>query len=238
MNMKNFVFIALLALMFASCEKEYVEKRITVDLPAFEQVELYQTFEVYLIEDSTFFVEVVGDENFVDHAIFDVVDGILKIDNDKSLKWASPGNNVVKLYIHSNPLRSLSAKVACNIQTITPITSWEFQLILGGKVNQADLELACNTFWYWNEFPCGGHVRLRGTADIAAIWNFALMTVDAKDLIARNAKVENSSKGRCEVQVTNKFEYSITGVGDIHLHSQPNEILVGEVSSSGQLIQH
>ncbi len=106
------------------------------------------------------------------------------------------------------------------------------------KANQANLELACNSFYYWNNFPTGGKLTLTGAVDILTLWNTAIMSVDAKELTARSALVDNSSKENCEITVLEKLEYSISGVGDIHLYGSPREIIENEISSSGRLIQH
>ena len=62
------------------------------------------------------------------------------------------------------------------------------------------------------------------------------MSVDAKNLVADSAIVKNSSKGLCEIFVGLKLEYSINGVGDIHLYGFPDQIVEVELSSSGRLI--
>ena len=204
----------------------------------FDHVELNHSFRVYLREDSIHSVEIVGIAKAVEEVTYEVSDGILTLDNEQSSKWTNPGNNVIELYITAPALRRVVANVANDIHTLTPITSWEFVLIMKGKVNEANLELACNSFAYWNAFPCGGKVTLTGRTDVLILFNFALMSIDAKELTTRRAKVENSSKGDCAVRVTDKLEYSITGIGDIHLYGGPNEILPGEISSSGQLIEY
>ena len=83
------------------------------------------------------------------------------------------------------------ASGGCDIKTSNPITSNEFGLVLMGKVNHANLELDCNNFYYWNNFPCGGNLTLYGKTNILDLWNFAIMSIDAKNLIAQNAKIEN-----------------------------------------------
>lgn len=237
--MKFFVLYFLTALIILlSCEKEMQTASRFSSLPEFTEIELNSTFDVYINEDTVYSIEIIAAKDFIEDIVFIVDSNVLKISNDRGGKWLSPGKNKVELYINSKPLSKVSANQTCNVKTLSPITSHEFGLILASKANEASLELACYSFYYWNNFPTGGKLKLSGTTEKLKIWNTAIMTVDAKDLTARFAHIENSSKGNCEVTVLERFEYSITGIGDIHLYGSPYEIIKNQVTSSGQLIQY
>ena len=211
---------------------------VSSTLPAFNEIELNHAFEVYLNEDSIYSIEIVGGDKIIEDIFFEVKDSVLIITNERALKWLTPENNGIEVHINSLPLSKVTVNAACNLNTNNPITSDNFGLILGDKVNMAELELNCGTFYYWNIFPSAGKMTLSGNADVLILWNFALMSIDASNLFARNSKVENDSKGDCQVYVSDKFEYSIRGIGDIHLYGKPTEILLGEITSTGQLIEH
>jgi len=92
-------------------------------------------------------------------------------------------------------------------------------------------------FYYWNDFPCGGLLTLSGKAESLKLWNYAILSVDAKYLTAKTAIVENNSQGDCTVNVGEKLNYSITNKGNINLYGSPTEIIEGVLNSSGQLIE-
>lgn len=234
--MKRLLAAIFILMLFFSCKKETTS--IYSNLASFDKIELNDAFEVYLSESNIFSIEIVGDKNIIDHVNYNVDSGILSIDNKRKIKWLSPGKNGIKLYINSKPLSKVTASEGCNIQTITPITSNEFGIVLTGKANHATLDLDAKTFYYWNNFPCGGNLTLTGKSETLKLWNFALMSVNAKNLVSKYAIVENSSTGDCEVNVLNKFEYSIKGKGNIHLYGSPSEIVEDISSSSGRLIKH
>ncbi len=208
------------------------------ELSPFTEIEFNNCFDVYLNEDTIYSIEIIANEEMIGDIAFEVQDSVLMINNYASGKWLTPRKNKIQLYINSKQLSKVNANETCNIETISPITSNEFCLVLKSKANEASLELACNSFCYWNNFPCGGKLTLSGTVENLTLWNFAIMYVDAKNLIAKNALVENNSEGDCEVTVTNKLEYSIKGTGNIHLYGSPLEIIKIDLTSSGQLIQH
>ncbi len=231
------LLLICLSLLF-SCKKEIMEKSIISELEPFNQIEFNNAFEVFITEDSIFSIRIVGDEKAIEDVSFKVENNTLSINNDGKMRWLSPTKNKIFIYIYSQALSKIEAAEGCNIQTLNPITSEEFGLILKGKMNQASLELNSKIFYYWNNFPCGGKLTLWGETEELKIWNFAIISVDAKNLTAKYAIIENSSKGDCEVTVLNKLEYSISGTGNIHLYGSPSEIIVNNLSSSGRLIQH
>ncbi len=226
-------------MLLFSCKKENQQNTtIYKNLSEFSKIELNGVFDVYLKQDSVYSIEIVGNENWVGNIVFKVENEILKIDNQAKGKWLKPKEDKVKIYISSNRPKMIFANETCNIETLNPIISDEFGIVMSSKLNQANLELNCNTFYFWNNFPCGGKLTLRGNAEILKIWNFAIMSVDAKNLTTEYALIENSSKGNCEVFVTNKMEYSIHGIGDIHLYGNPKELILNEISSTGKLLNY
>ncbi len=208
------------------------------ELEPFNHVEINSSFDIFLYEGDTYSIEIIGNEEIIEHVSFNVINNVLKIDDNRKIKWTTPKKNKIEIYINSEPLTEVKINEACNTQTINPITSEEFGLILCGKVNIANLELNCNTFYFWNNFPCGGKLTLSGETEKLRIWNDALFVVDSKELLVNHALIENRSKGDCDVTVLNELEYSIQGSGNIHLYGSPTNIIEGEITSSGKLIKH
>ncbi len=235
--MKYSLITLIIITLLTSCEKDKITSRNLI-IEAFDQIELNDAFEVFISEGNSYSIDIVGYETIIEYVDIKVDSQKLKIENTRKLGWITPSKNKIKLYITSPPLQKITADEGCNVQTLGPITSTEFGLVLVGKSNQANLELNCNTFYYWNNFPSGGKISLSGQTNILKIWNSAIMSVDAKNLRAKYAIVENSSKGDCEVSVLDKLEYSIKGIGDIHLYGNPKEIIKIGISSSGRFIQH
>jgi hypothetical protein len=98
------------------------------------------------------------------------------------------------------------------------------------------LDLDCETFYFWNNFPCGGKVTLSGNTNILKIWNVALMAVDASKLHTSTALIENASKGDCKIFSTQSVTYTLTGEGNLYVKGNPAEIIKMEESSTGTLI--
>jgi hypothetical protein len=239
MEVKYLIYILSILLISISCNKQS-NKKVTelIQLTSFNSIELNDVFEVQLIEDSSFFVEAEGHPSLEEGLNFKLEDTLLILDRKNGNRWFRPSNNKLIVRIHSQPLARVTANKTSNIKTLSPITSNEFGLIFKEKANEADLELNCNSFYYWNQDPCGGNLRLYGYTKHLKLWNYAIMSVDAKDLISKYTLVENDSQGDCSVWVTDHLDYKITGFGDIHLYGQPLSMQSIGDTGEGQLIVH
>lgn len=212
-----------------------VEK--TYPLASFKNIDVWNTFNVYLIQDTLSYIKFVADQSIIDELNYELNDTVLSIRNTLKNKWQHPKINRPAVYISCNKPNLITLHETCSLSTINPIISHELGLIMKSKLNMATLELNCNTFYYWNATPCGGKITLFGKTNNLKIWNQAIMTVDAKKLTTSYALVENGAKTDCLINVTDKLEYGVYGKGNIYLYGQPTEIIKINTTSTGVLIQ-
>ena len=232
----NIIYLGLILLTTISCSKNNNEHK-EVNLDFFHTIKVDDSFNLYLEEDTCFYLELHANKDVLKNISYTINDSILTLDNSTGFKWLSPTENKIELIIHSLPLKEVYLNETCHLQTINPISSVSFGLIISAKSNEATLDLNCKTFYYWNNFPSGGRLTLLGKAEQIKLWNDAIFSVDASQLIAQKALVENNSKGNCIVNVSDYLEYSITNMGNIYVANEPREIVEIELSSSGRLIK-
>ena len=233
--MKKLYPYLVLFILFA-CQKEEDTLRKKVGLENFHTIELNEAFEVKLIEGSEYSLEMEGIESFISKMEYQVTDSTLVIDNSKNFKWSNPQNNIPKLWITCPQLEVVRANESCNIQTLNPITTKEFGIILADKANVADIETDNQIVFYWNVFPCSGKLTLRGKTDELKIWNTALMTVDASLLMTEFADVSNDSKGDCIVNVSETLKYKLNGEGNLIVFGNPTNITDQGSNKSGGVL--
>lgn len=238
MVIRKYIFLLFVFILLISCKKNNDEITIKAELSEFTEIEINSNFDVFIEEDTAFSIEITGFEKSISKVTYSIEFGVLKIDNEQKYRFTHPKTNKITLHIRSKPLRKLTSNETCYIRTINPITSTDFGLVFKSKANFADLELQGNVFYYWNNFPCGGKLKLSGATEELKIWNTAILSVDAKNLLSDYALVENSSKGICEVNVVNKFEYSILGSGNVELYGNPIIQHVLQKTGTGELIVH
>lgn len=236
--MKKLLFISLviLAFMNASCEKSMQIVSLQHELLEFDTVTFNSVFEVTLKQDTFNQLKIEGADKIVKDITFEISNGHLTLKNNFKGNWVYPKNNKIKILLTTNGLSRINANETCNIQSINTLTGNEIGLVMTSKLNEAALKVNCNSFYYWNNFPCGGKITLSGNANELKLWNVALMQVDAAALLCNVARIENASKGACSINCVQKLVYSITGEGNIYASGHPTEIVPMEMTSSGQLI--
>lgn len=232
-------FYIVIGFVLLSCgkqDKKLISEELT--LGPFHSVELNDVFEVSLVEDSIYYIELDGTPAMLKGVDIRVEDSVLYLDRENGNRWYRPSTNQVHVIIHAKPLDLVVANKTCDVTTVNPITSDEFGVIFKDKASHGSFELNSNSFYFWNNEPTGGYLKLFGQTNHLKIWNTAIMTVDARDLQANYALVENSSKGDCIANVSGTFDYVITGHGDIHLYGNPTTINKIEDNGVGELIKY
>lgn len=233
------LYLAISISLFGfSCKKDGNRLATKTELlPSFSHIEALSTFDIFLIQDTISSIKIEAANKMMEGVEYYLTGDTLYLKNEAKRKWLNPENNKVAIYISCNNPARVILRETCMLKTVNAITSPEFGLIVSGKLNQADLELNCNTFYFWNHFPCSGKILLRGQLTDLKLWNGAIMSVDARNAAAQNVLIETSSKGHCYVNAANKIEYKITGTGNIYLYGNPSTIIENELSSSGRLIK-
>lgn len=235
--MKRLILAFGFLIAISGCSEDAnLKETVKYDLQAFKEIELNDAFDVYLYQDSIYSIEIEADQDFINSVEYSVKDSVLTVDYASGKRWRNPKINKVKLTIRGNQPRKLQANESCFIRTGNAIVSDEFGLVLFGKLNQAELQLDGRVFYYWNNHPCGGKVKLTGKTDQLKLWNFAIMQVDASGCESRYGLVENYSKGDCKIRVTEKLDYSLQGEGNIRLTGNP-QLQMLQQTSTGLLIQ-
>lgn len=232
--MRKLYFISLL-LVFCSCAKdEEVVK--TFELEEFRKVEFDDSFVVRFHTSQEFRIVASGTDRFIDELkVISQGDSVF-IENKIKRAWLRPESNKVILDVYCDSISEIRANESCDISSVDTLRSDDLVLIVGSKLNIANLKVNCRVFGYYNLFPCGGSMTFSGKADQLNIWNDALMEVEASNLTANRAFVENRSGASCAVKALDEFSYSILNRGDIFLSGAPEMITLVEDSGEGELI--
>jgi hypothetical protein len=231
-----YIAVLLVAISLGSCKKAMTKTTIEQNLEQFDSIVLNSVFEVHLIQGSSNSIKLEGATKILENIEFSVENNTLTIENNYHGNWMHPKNNKVLVYITVDTLNLITANETCNILSDNQLVTDELGLIMKSKLNNASLNVSCNTFYYWNNFPCGGKVTVKGTCNQVKIWNVALMAVDAKELASQFGYVDNASKGSVFVNCAQKLSYKLTGEGDIHLSGNPPVIEKLEEAGKGKLI--
>lgn len=237
--MRNkYIYIFLIAFSsLISCKKEQTESKRIVPLNTFDTLTLNSVFDVELIQDTMNSIEILGAERFIQNVFIEQENGHLKLTNTSKGNFLQPSKNKIQLKIHTDGIHLIKANETCYIHSSTPLTGEEIGLVMASKLNEANLVLDCDSFYYWNNFPCGGKITLAGNVNDLKLWNVALMAVDAQALTSNTALVENGSKGDIKLTCMQQLTCALRGEGNIYLWGNPATVTVLEESSTGKLIK-
>ena len=233
----KYVSLVLTMLVFSCGTDEAEDATRYTALSPFDEIQVNGVFHIFLGQDTVFSISISGNKDIIEGVKYTIENRILSLTNETKMMWLKPADNDVEVLINADRLKKVVANEASLIETVNPIITDEFGLITGKKYCEANLELNNNIFYFWNNFPCGGKITLTGNTRSLRIWNFVIMAVDASSLAADHALIENHSVGDCKVLVKDMLEYSIYGKGNIYLYGNPNQIILKEKTSSGELIR-
>ncbi len=164
------------------------------DLSDFDKIKLECGIDIRIHVGESFFCEVEADDNFFDEMKFRVRGRTLVLDTKRNLR---PSDDML-LTIRMPELEGVSISGAGDIY-ITGISGDEFYLDISGA----------------------GDIRVEGEVDELDIHLSGAGNIDAEDLEARSADVRISGAGNAEITVTDEIWASISGVGDIVYHGDP-----------------
>lgn len=232
--------IALLSIVlvgiFSACKKDFELSTIEASLAQFDTLTLNSVFEVHLIQGISNEIKIEGASKILSKVTYTIENNNLIIENNYHGNWMHPKHNKVKIYLTVDQLNRISANETCDIQTDNTLVANEIGLIMTSKLNHANLDVNCSTFYYWNNFPCGGKINLSGSCTNLKLWNVALMAVDASNLSCVDAYVDNASKGDINLRCMHQLSYKIAGEGNIINIGNPMILDKIEASGSGKLI--
>jgi len=236
--MKFLQHISLLAaiLYLSACEKTPLTSATIPLSQAYDTLVLADVFDVELVQDSLSFLEINGNPKFVSHIKAQLENNTLTVHNENRWRWLYPEKNNIRLTLHFKQLAKIIANETCYLHNEKAIVANELGLVLKSKLNQAQLNLNCQTFYFWNNFPCGGMLTLQGTCNEVKLWNYALMQVHANELSTHIARIENASKGDIRVYCSDSMFYKIKGAGNIEVFGNPTFLVDLGSSGSGKLI--
>lgn len=235
--MKTIVLLILaVGLLSTSCQKEMEQTTLNFALEEYDTLTLKSVFNVELIQGTENKIEIHGAKKIVEKIDFKLQNNTLTLTNTFKGNWVHPKKNKITITLTTNGLNRINSHETCNIKTLNTLVSPDFGLIMTSKLNEATLDLNCDTFYYWNNFPCGGKINLSGATNELLLWNVALMSIDAKNMIANNVLIENASKGHVKVNCLQRLTYKISGEGNVYLTGNPTELIKIEESSTGKLI--
>ena len=226
-------------LLFANCNKDpdadFVTREFAVE--NFHTIDIDGVYAIFLVQDTVCKVTMTASPRVLDKNKATVENGILKLSEKHGGHWLHPRESNTKVYIHVDSLARINVHETSDIRTTNPLTGNEIGMVVDyAKAMDADLELACNTFYYWND-PNGAHLKLRGQVQNLKIWNTGLAAIDAQALQTNYALIDNGAQGTIRVRALQILEYRLSNTGNILYYGTPAQFMQLGNTGTGQLLQ-
>jgi len=181
------------------------------DVSSFDKIEISSgAFTLYLFQGDTESVEVETDENLQKYIRIRNFGNKLVLDmKDKVRIGKITKNNV---YITLKSIESISVTGICDLKQLSPLTGDYFTIEASGVFN-GDMEVYCNNLVI--SVAGVSNIDLRGSANELHITQEGVGSVNAIEIVATKAVVQNSGVGSVKVYATDELSLTNSGVGSI-----------------------
>ena len=242
MTIKNTLLpvLAIGLLIFSACEKSTIcikgnnkTATKTIEMNAFEGVELDGSFNVEIHQGTEYLVEATGDENIIDLLQTDIKNGICMLD----LKRGCYKNYKLTVYVTLPSLENVVLAGSGNIivNDFTNQTELKTALSGSGNITLYDFENASTMF-----FSIAGSGNIDCRCDIRNVKNLEIEiegsgNYNGYQIFANNAVAKIGGSGNIKLTTIDNLEAIIDGSGTIRYRGNPT--VYQKITGSGSIIK-
>jgi hypothetical protein len=187
------------------------------EVPIFDRLEIKGNYEVELIPASTNKITIDTDENLLGNIVTEVDNGVLTIENRKSLV----SRHSIKLSVYYDQLKGLTSSGASVIASNSMVKSDYLELKFPGA---GSVNLEIETEHLKVEMPGAGLIKLVGYANQQEIEMNGAGSFNAVNLVTQETKIRLNGVGNAEVNARNSLDAEINGIGSIKYVGNPTEL--------------
>jgi hypothetical protein len=186
----------------------------TIEVPDFNYIEISGNYEVELVRDSQSKLIIEADENLLEFIETKASGGKLHIRNSKTL--ISRQN--IKISVHYEHLNKLSSAGSSVIYCANMIKADQLELIFPGT---GSMNLEIETDKLKASLSGAGLIKLVGYAHFQDIEINGTGSLNAMNLLSHEAKIRLNGIGNAEIDVREKLDAEINGLGSIKYKGKP-----------------
>jgi len=239
---KYWYYLLLFLGVISSCNKEGAGcfdkagevKTITIDVPPFTSLDVNSNIDVEFMADGIDRVELVIGENLIEGIRFELVEGVLKLNNLNTCFW-SIGYTHPLIKIRNSSIEKIVQHGYGNIYSIDTLTIDKISLQVEDASGAIDLTLNANSINVVSNSI--GPITLKGsTKNLIAGHYYSDGILYAKNLKAKNTSINHNGSNRMELNVLDKLTGSINSIGSVHLYGQEPASIIVDLTNRGEII--
>ncbi|RUT78854.1 head GIN domain-containing protein [Ancylomarina longa] len=192
----------------------------------FDGVKVNGAFTIYLIQDDSYSLKIVADENLMEVIKTKVKGDVLYISTEKTIYKSKE----LKLYIGFKHLSEIKANGAISLKSDQALRFDELDIEINGA-SSADLELSANRLAIDNSGASS--IKLAGKVEDLSINISGAGSVNAINLKAKKGDIDISGVGSGKVYVEEQLRVSISGIGSVKYKGDPR--ITSDISFLGSI---
>ena len=244
MNRFSFISTLIVSLCISACEKADFGDCVkstgpitseTLELSAFDIIELYDNIDVVLIQDTFYSAEIIAGKNLIDKIKIRQTANVISLKNENSCNWVRSFKKSITVRITAPDLVMLNYFGSGNISSAGTLHYKELNVHAWEASGSIDIDLICPlSVFALHTGPVD--LKLRGTAGVVTLYAAGFGTADVRTLDVDYFFVNNQGTGHFYVTSNVLLEVRIGGTGNIYCSSKPTLVNVLENTGSGELI--
>jgi hypothetical protein len=210
-----------------------IEKRVLSD---FNALEVYNNVSVFLIQDTSNFVDIKAGKNLIEGVETSVINQQLTIKNNNKCNFTRSYKNEIQIYVHFKVLNELIYRGTGPITSLNPIINDIFTLNSWDGADSVKLNLEVPIV-YTNIHTGVADVIVQGHCNQLFAYAKSSGAFRMQNFICNNVYTNNLSSSDQYFFVQNKLEALVQYVGNTYYQGNPKQI-IQTINNKGKLIKN
>jgi hypothetical protein len=245
--MKKYIYILSL-FVFTSCNfinpfhDEGKSIETIIELDDFTQIEIHNSFDIEIIEDTESYILYIGGEKILDEMTYSSLSGILKLDY-KFMNWTKD-LKIPTLEIHMPLLEGISLYAPGSIKSLNQLSGDVLSIDIheSSKTYEVEFDIDYNNLRFQSRGSVGGTFNISGMCPKSSYVLNGSTNLKAYELDSKEVNVIHNSLGNAYVYTQNKLLVTFYKSGDIYYKGNPDVIdikydQINNQDASGKVIK-
>ena len=238
-KIKSYIILIVTLLIYVSCDEMWIDngpiKTKEIKSDPFTEVIINDVFDVELIQDTIYKIEVIAGSKIVDNVDVENENNTIKIKNTSSNEWLHEYERV-KLKIYFTNIDSIILNEPCTVFNEDTIHVDNLLIHALGEYIDLNLTLDLQQLHFANSESSAGVYTLKGKTNKYSCWVRGSGILKAEDFLVQNMYLRSQSISDCYVHVENNLTVYFENTGYIYYKGNPS-IVIETPEFSNQLIK-
>ena len=201
----------------------------------FNQIKVDGNFEVRLIQDSSYTIEVTAGENFVGQILTKVEDGVLILEEEITCKFMRDQDRVYSVQVHCGTINRIEHFSGKGLRGEN-ISSSRLEIDKWAGGGDLILDLKCDSV-FGRIHAGSGDLSLSGRTGFGYFYQRGYGFIRNRNLEITHAFVDKGGTGDCTLSVDQNIDVEFNSYGNLHIYGN-SVVNTLNKKGSGSIIVH